>query len=195
MQKSIDLYKDFTPVSMQEELYKQMLNDRVIYINDDISEETIDKLVIPILIANKQEKDTPVKDLKPITIYVNSYGGSADACLYAIEVIEKSRIPIHCKVMSMSASAGLYITVACHHRVASKNSVFLLHKGSICVQGNMSEAEDIMEFYKESVGEIFDDLLIRRTNITKSELKKIRRNETYCLGKEALKYGFIDELV
>jgi ATP-dependent protease ClpP protease subunit len=60
----------------------------------------------------------------------------------------------------------------------------------------VAEAEDIISFYKDEVGKIFDDLILRRTKITAEELKKIRRNETYCLATEALeKYGFIDEII
>lgn len=191
----MNFMNEFKPQSVTEALYKDLLQKRIIYFNDDVSDFTIDMVAMPILMMNELEKDIPEDKLKPITIYMNSYGGSADACTFLIEVIENSRIPIHCKVLSMAASAGLYITIACHKRMANKNSIFLLHKGSIRFGGNMGEAEDIMDFYKQEIGDIFDDLIIRRTKITKEELKKIRRKETYCLGEQALEYGFIDEIV
>lgn len=191
----MNFLKEFKPQSITESLYKNLLENRIIYLNDEISEFTIDMVAMPILMMNELEKDIPTEKLRPLIIYMNSYGGSADACSYLIEVIENSRIPIHCKVLSMAASAGLYITIACHKRYGSKNSIYLLHKGSIQLRGNMGEAEDIMDFYKEEIGSIFDDLIIRRTKITKEELKKIRRKETYCLGEKALEYGFIDEIV
>jgi len=187
--------KEFEPQTITESLYKDLLENRIIYLNEDITDSIIDIVAMPILIINELEKDIPSDKLRPLTIYMNSYGGSVDTCSYLIEVIEKSRVPIHCRVLSIAASAALYMTIACHKRFASKNSIFLLHKGSIQIYGNMGEAEDIMEFYKEEVGSLFDDLIIRRTNITKEELKKIRRKETYCLGEKALELGFIDEII
>lgn len=182
--------------TLYEEIYKNLLNDRIIYLNSDIDENTVDMVTMPILYFNEIDKGVPVEDRKPITLWINSYGGSADVCVHLIEVIEKSETPVDAKVLSMSASAGLYITIACRHRVASKNSIFLLHKGSIQLSGNFGECEEILEFYKKEVQNKMDDLIIRRTKITDKMLNKIRRNETYCFGQDALdKYGFIDEIV
>jgi ATP-dependent Clp protease protease subunit len=183
--------------TLYEEMYKNLLKDRIIYINSDIDENTVDMVTMPILYFNEIDKEVPDEELKPITLWINSYGGSADVCVHLIEIIEKSRIPVNCRVLSVAASAGLYITLACKHRVANENSVFLLHKGSISLgNANMGEAEEILDFYKGQVQEKLDNLIINRTKIDKETLKKIRRSETYCMGKEALEnYGFIDGLV
>jgi ATP-dependent Clp protease protease subunit len=182
--------------TIYEKMYNELLDDRIIYLNNDIDENTVDMVTMQIIIANEREKFVPESDLKPIWIYLNSYGGSADVCLHLIQIIEESRIPINVKVITVASSAGLYITIACKHRVGYKNTMFLLHKGSIQLTGNMGEAEEVMEFYKVQVQEKMDDLVLRRTKITLEQLKKIRRNETYCLGEEALEtYGFIDELI
>lgn len=183
-------------MGIYDEMYKKLLNKRIIYLNSDISDSTVDYVTMQIIMKNIEEQDIPEDKLKPITIYMNSYGGAIDPCVHLVEVIEKSRIPIHCRVLSIAASAGLYITIACKHRMGNENSVYLLHKGSIQLSGDSGNAEDTMTFYKDEVGKKFDDLIIRRTKITPEELKQIRRNETYCLGKDALeKYGFIDEII
>jgi ATP-dependent Clp protease protease subunit len=182
--------------TIYEKMYNELLEDRIIYLNNDIDENTVDMVTMQIIIANEREKFIPESELKPIWIYLNSYGGSADVCLHLIQIIEESRIPVNVKVITVASSAGLYIAIACKHRVGYKNTMFLLHKGSIQLTGNMGEAEEVMEFYKVQVQEKMDDLVLRRTKITPEQLKKIRRNETYCLGEEALEtYGFIDELI
>jgi len=194
----MNLLKDFKTGSIYEEIYKKLWQEkRILYLNAEIDDNTIDMIATPILLQNELEKDIPESELKPITIWLGSYGGSADACAFLVEVIEKSRIPIHARILYVAASAGLYLAIACKHRVANNNSIFLLHKGSISLgQTNMGEAEDLISFYKDEVGKLFDDLIIRRTKITAEELKKIKRNETYCLAQEALdKYGFIDEIL
>lgn len=192
----MNFFNQYKPNTVYETVYKELLDKRILYMNDDVSDSLIDMIAVPIIMLNEEEKDIPQEKLKPITIYISSDGGDANVCTYLVEVIEKSRIPIHCRVLSVAASAGLYIAISCHKRYASKNSIFLLHKGSVAFMGNTGEAEDFIEFYKEEIGGIFDDLILRRTKITAEELKKIRRNETYCLGQEALdKYGFIDEII
>jgi ATP-dependent protease ClpP protease subunit len=190
--KYLEQYK---PITMYESIYKEMLSRRILYINDEISDLTIDMVATPIQLLNQEEVDTPTEKLKPLKIMLNSPGGDAGTCLYIIDVIKNSRIPIHCEVMSMAASAGLYICVACHKRVAHPNSMFLLHKGSVMVSGSAGAAEDFMDFYKDEVGHIFDNLIIERTKITPDELSRIRRHETYCLANRALELGFIDEII
>lgn len=181
---------------MSDELYKRLYQHRILYYNGEISDVTIDYLALPILALNEEEKDIPTEDLQPITIWLNSYGGNSDIALYLIGVIKNSRIPVHVKVLAIAASAGLYITLACHKRMANKNSIFLLHKGSYSLGGNASEVEDVMEFYKGQVDERFVDLILEKTKISKDELKKIRRSELYVFADDAKEiYGFIDDIV
>lgn len=182
--------------SLYEKLYTSLLKERIIYLNGDIDDNTVDMVTMQIILTNEREKDIPEDELKPLTIYLNTRGGDIDPTIHLVQIIQDSRIPINVRVLAMAASAGLYITIACKHRVAYKNSILLLHKGSMFVGGNTASAEDTMEFYKEIIQQKFDDLIIGRTKITKAELKNIRRNETYCLGQEALDtYGFIDEVI
>jgi len=194
----MQLLSNFKAGTIYEEMYKRLWEEkRILYLNAEIDESTIDLIAMPILLTNELEQDIPIDKLKPITIWISSYGGSADACAFLVDIIENSRIPINGRVLSVAASAGLYMLTACKHRTANKNSIFLLHKGSISLGNtNVAEAEDIIAFYKDDVGKLFDDLILRRTKITPEELKKIRRNETYCLAPVALEqYGFIDEIL
>ena len=188
-------FKSLSTDGIYDDLYKQLWKQRILYLYGEIDENVIDYIATPILIKNIEEQDLPDDKLKPITIWVNSYGGNADVGLYMINLIQESRIPIHAKVLSVAASAALYLTIACKYRTASKNSIFLLHKGSYSIGGNASEVEDVMEFYKGEVDNKIVELILSRTNVSKEELKKIRRNETYCLGEKALEYGFIDEII
>ena len=177
-----------------DELYRSLLKKRIIYYNQDVSDSLIDMVALPILTWNIEEEDIPTEKLKPITIWLSTNGGDIIPTLYTIDVIQKSRIPIHVKVLAIAASAGLYLTIACHKRFGSKNTVYLLHKGSLSLGGDTSAVEDTMDFFKGPIDEKFVKLIVDKTKITEEELKKIRRNETYVLGEEALTYGFIDEL-
>lgn len=177
------------------QLYKKLIKNRILYYNSDVNDSLIDMVAMPILLMNEEEADIPTEKLKPITIWISTNGGDIVPTLYTVNVIRNSRIPIHCKVLSIAASAGLYLTIACHKRSGSKSSIFLLHKGSLSLGGDTSSVEDTMEFFKGPVDAQFIDLIRERTKITEEQLKKIRRNETYVLGEEALEtYGFIDEL-
>ena len=190
-----ELLSTMNTPNVYEETYRRLWKNRIIYFNSDIDTSILENLVVPILLLNEEEKDIPVEKLKPITIWISSYGGCANETVYACEIIKKSRIPIHSKVLAIAASAGLYLNLACHWRTASRNSIFLLHKGSLSLAGNSSEVEDTVDFYKDKIDGIITKLILETTKLTDEDLKKIRRAETYAMGDEALeKYGFIDEL-
>lgn len=177
------------------QLYKKLIKNRILYYNSDVNDSLIDMIAMPILTLNEEEAYIPTEKLQPITIWLNTSGGDIIPTLFTVNVIRNSRIPIHVKVLGIAASAGLYLTVACHKRIGSKSSIFLLHKGSLSLGGDTSSVEDTMEFFKGPVDQQFIDLITERTKITEEMLKKIRRNETYVLGEEAMNvYGFIDEL-
>lgn len=181
---------------LYNELYKKLWKQRILYFNNEIDDNTIDYIAMPIILQNMEEANISEKELKPITIYLNTYGGSIDACLYLIDIIQKSRIPIHVRVLSIAASAGLYITLACKYRTASENSVLLLHKGSYSMGGNAAAVEDAMDFYKGEVDDKIVKLILEKTKLTPEQLTKIRRNELYVLGQEAKDvYGFLDEII
>lgn len=181
--------------NLYDKMYVELLKRRIIFINQGIDDSVIDMVTMPIILKNIEEADVAEDKLQPLTIYLNTDGGDVVVANHLIEVIQKSRIPIHVRVLAKACSAGLLITLACKHRVASKESVFLLHDGSCLVSGSAGKARDTMDFFDDLDGKI-KELVITRTKIDENEYKKLERKEIYCFGQEALeKYGFIDELI
>lgn len=184
-----------TQDNLYDKMYVELLKKRIIFINQAIDDSVIDMVTMPIILKNIEEANVAEDKLQPLTIYLNTDGGDVVVANHLIEVIQKSRIPIHVRVLAKACSAGLLITLACKHRTASKESVFLLHDGSCLVSGSAGKARDTMDFFDDLDGKI-KELVITRTKIDETEYKKLERKEIYCFGQEALeKYGFIDELV
>ena len=61
----IGYINNFKPENLHENIYKDLMSERIIYYNDDISDATIDIVAMPILIMNELEKDIPEDKLKP----------------------------------------------------------------------------------------------------------------------------------
>ena len=64
--------------------YENLLKNRIILINDLISELTIDKVVMPLLQMDNDGSN------KKITIYINTNGGSVNDGLVLCDVIERN---------------------------------------------------------------------------------------------------------
>lgn len=180
--------------SIYEAIYKKLLEKRIIYINQEIDESIIDMATMQIIIQNMEEESVNEDKLKPITIYLNTDGGDLITTIHLIEVIQSSRIPIHVRVLSKACSAGLLIALAAKKRFASKNSIFLMHDGSYMLANSSSKAKDTMEFL-DALEVKVDNLILSKSKLTHEDYEKLKRKELYCFGDEALKYGFIDELI
>ena len=177
-----------------ENMYNKLLEKRIVYINQEIDESIVDMVTMYIITKNMDEENIIQDELKPITIFLNTDGGDLITGIHLIEIIQNSRIPIHVRVLSKACSAGLLIAIAGKRRSASKNSIFLMHDGSYMLANSSSKAKDTMEFLDALEAKV-DELIIGKTNLTKEEYEQLKRKELYCFGEEALKYGFIDELV
>lgn len=177
-----------------EEMYGELLKDRKIYINQDIDDSIIDMVTFPIMRFNEEDKHKPVGERKPVVIYINSHGGDTIVAMHLANIIMKSETPIHAVVLGKSFSAGLIITIACHKRMATVNSTFLLHDGSMMVANSTAKAKDTMEFFSK-LEEKVRDLILTKTNLTEDEYEILERKEFWCFGEVALEKGFIDELI
>ena len=180
--------------SIYENMYNKLLDKRIVYINQEIDESIVDMVTMFIIIRNMEEESVKEEELKPITIFLNTDGGDLITGIHLIEIIQNSRIPIHVRVLSKACSAGLLIAIAAKKRTASKNSIFLMHDGSYMLANSSSKAKDTMEFLDALEAKV-DSLIIDRTNLDKEAYEQLKRKELYCFGEEALKYGFIDELI
>jgi Protease subunit of ATP-dependent Clp proteases len=178
--------------SLYEQLYKRLWNEkRILYYNLPIEDSVTDLLITPIMLKNMEEKDTPIDELKPIEIWLNSDGGDVFVALTLIKTMQESRIPINVRVLNKACSAGLLITLAGKKRYANKDSIFLLHDGEQFISNSSGKARDTMKFL-ESVEKKVDNLILSRTKLTEDEYEKIKRLENWYFADDALNLGFID---
>ena len=117
------------PNAYQVKYYQDLVN-RTIWINEEITGDLTYELIHYITKWNREDKDIPEEDRKPIKLLFDSPGGELDAQAAICSVIELSKTPIVGIAIGMVASAASYIYLSCHVRMALKSSYFILHKGS-----------------------------------------------------------------
>ena len=116
--------------------YKDLEN-RVFWLEEDISEYTLE-LGRYILRWNKEDKDTPIEERKPIKIIMFSCGGDLDVSNTLIDIITLSKTPVIGINAGRAMSGAAFIFLSCHTKKVLKNGYFLLHQGSgRCVFWNL----------------------------------------------------------
>ena len=79
---------------VDELFYLRNLQNRKLYLTEDIDEYVIDSVVRHILQYNADDKGKPVEDRKPILLYCSSNGGSIDPGFELVDVILQSKTPV-----------------------------------------------------------------------------------------------------
>lgn len=169
------------------------LNDRIIYIDFDI-DDTLIEYSRRIIRWNRQDKDIPIEERKPIKVLVNSYGGSLDSCLHFIDTLLLSKTPVYTYNVGVAMSAGFYIMLAGSQRFAYPNAQFLIHSGSGGATGTYEQSKSQMEHYTRCV-ELLKKYVLDRTTIPEKTYNKKRSTEWFIWAKDAIELGIIHGLV
>lgn len=67
--------------------------DRVFWIDSEVNVATLE-LVKMIIRCNKEDKDKPIEERKPITVFIDSPGGSVEVLYAIVKAMKASKTPI-----------------------------------------------------------------------------------------------------
>lgn len=190
------------------EQYKIFL-DRRIYLTSEIlatDDETITddyyrsatmRMVEDIMEINRYDnaQDTPPKERKPIRLYINSPGGNVTEGFSLLSAVELSKTPVYTINIGQWSSMAFLIGIAGHRRYSLPNMRFLMHEGYTGAYDSGSKAQDLMKFLDRFEREVVREQVLKHGTMTGEEYDQRIREEVYMLPEDALKYGFIDEIV
>jgi ATP-dependent Clp protease protease subunit len=180
--------------SLYEELYREYLEDRTLFINDEISENAIEDYVMYILKWNKEDKGLPIDCRKPIRIYISSPGGNVFNANNMIDIITQSKTPIIGICLDLAASAAYLILLSCHKRYGFKNSVFLQHEGDMVIENSRSKFKQTADFFNDQE-EKTKEYILSRTNMTSEFYDSIYDIEFWMNAEKAKEYNIIDGII
>lgn len=190
----IDIEKLIGDSTSDEWFYLRDLGRRRLFLTDIVDECNVSTLVRHIIQYNKEDKDTPVEERKPIHLFISSRGGDVDAGFELVDVIRTSKTPVYTINLGYWYSMGFLIGIAGHKRYATPNAKLLMHDGAIFTYDSGTKAHDRMEFQKRVEARI-RDYVIERSRITGEEYDAKLRVEWYMFADEAKEKGLIDAII
>ena len=103
------------------DLTATLLEKRIVFYSDEVNSETANKLVKQLLYLDALSDD-------PITLYINSPGGSVVDGMGIYDTIQRIKAPVHAVVCGMAASMGAVILSGCEkgHRYVLPHAEVLL---------------------------------------------------------------------
>ena len=182
-------------ISPEEYTYWKARENRTFYIDYEILEDySLIELSKIIIQMNMEEINIDKKDLKPIYIFIHSFGGDLDQANVFCDLLISSRIPIITIGMGACMSAGFLILLAGHKRYAFKHCQALVHEGSAAFQGTASEIEQAQKNYKKQIDEM-KNYILKRTSIDEKIFNKNKNKDWYLTADELIKYNVVDKLI
>ena len=133
-------------------------------------------------------------DVENINVYINSNGGVVDTAIAINNALRRHKAKVTVNIDGIAASAATLITCAGDTVKMPKNALFMIHNPSTIAMGDSEEMRkqaDVLEKYKNSITETY----LQKVNIDKEKLSELMDNESWLSAEEALKYGFIDEII
>ena len=170
------------------------LEHRIYWLSDEINNYTFD-LVQYIIKWNREDKDIPIDERKPIRIIIDCPGGHLSVSETVSNIIKMSKTPVYGIALGYVASGASVIYLSCHKKFALPNSVFVLHKGSCSgVSGTYDEIVAFARDYEKQM-EVLINFYIDNTKYTEEEIEENIQTDWYIRTEEALQKGIVDELV
>ena len=179
----------------EEYNYWYARKNRTFFIDYEIDDNyVLIELGKTIIQINMDEKNIPKDNLKPIYIYIYSYGGDLEQALSFCDICMASRIPIVTVGMGIAMSSAFLIFLAGHRRYAFKHCQMLVHSGSAGFQGTAEQIEEAQKNYKKQLGEM-KEYILSRTDMEEKTFNKNRNKDWYLKSEEIVEYHVVDKFI
>ncbi len=172
------------------DIYSRLLNDRIIFLSDEVNDTTASLVVAQLLFLEAQDPD------KDISLYINSPGGSITAGMAIYDTMNYIKCDVSTICVGMAASMGAFLLSAGAKgkRYALPNSEIMIHQPLGGMQG---QATDI-KIHADRIIRIREKLNNILSDVTGQPIEKIERDterDNFMSADEAAAYGLIDKVI
>ena len=172
------------------DIFSRLLNDRVIFLSDQVNDTTASLIVAQMLFLEAQDPD------KDISFYINSPGGSVSAGMAIYDTMNFIKCDVSTICIGMAASMGAFLLSA-----GAKGKRFALPHSEIMIHqplgGAKGQATDIEIQAKQilRIKATLNEILAANTGKPLEIIEKDTDRDNYMTAQEALEYGLIDKIL
>ena len=172
------------------DIYSRLLNDRIIFLSDEVNDTTASLVVAQLLFLEAQDPD------KDISLYINSPGGSITAGMAIYDTMNYIKCDVSTICVGMAASMGAFLLSAGAKgkRYALPNSEIMIHQPLGGMQGQATDikihADRIIR-----IRQTLNEILAEKTGKTVEEIARDTERDNFLSALEAKEYGLIDKVI
>lgn len=169
------------------------LDNRTFWLDDEVTPFLLE-LTRYIIYWNKEDREIPIEQRKPIRILIFSPGGDLETYRSISDIIQLSKTPIIGINMGVAYSAAAMIFLSCHTRLMLPSASVLFHKGSSQMSGSFNEVCSAMYEYQKQVEEL-SHIIEQKTTYTAEEIEDNMSGDWYIRAQDALEHGVCHKIV
>lgn len=174
------------------DLFDRLLKSRTIVISASIDDKLAARVVNELLVL---EADDPHK---PITIFMNTGGGSISSGFAIFDMVQfvRPRVRIVCAGLTASMGTILLLAADKKDRIALPNAQFMIHQPLIAgnVYGPASDLEITANEILKTRAKL-NGMLADATGQPLARIERDSQRDCWMTAQEALEYGLIGSLV
>ena len=172
------------------DIYSRLLNDRIIFLADEVNDVTASLVVAQLLYLEAQDPD------KDIYLYINSPGGSISAGMAIYDTMNYIKCDVSTICIGMAASMGAFLlsSGAKGKRFALPNSEVMIHQP---LGGTRGQATDI-KIHADHIIKIrakLNQILSEQTGKSLEVIERDTERDNYMSADEACAYGLVDKVI
>lgn len=174
------------------DIFSRMLQDRIVFINDEIHTRMSDVIVAQLLFLEAENSD------KDVFMYINSPGGEVTAGMAIYDCMQFIKCDVSTIVLGQACSMGSLLAQsgAPSKRYILPNARHMIHQPSGGARGQATDmliqVEEIMLMKKN-----LTNIYVKHNSKQKSfdELAKDMERDYYLSAEESVEYGLADKVI
>lgn len=157
-----------------------------------VLETNIDIISASIVVSKLRKLDD--KKSAPITLVLDSNGGSIDSGIEIIKAMESLQTPLQCLIDDKAYSMAAMISAYCPKLYAYKFSSIMFHEASYGARGTETQVKTITRMIQAMLHDLKVDVA-KKMGITMEEFAHRMHDEWWMTGQEAAQIGFVGTIV
>ena len=172
------------------DIYSRLLNDRIIFLSDEVNDVTASLVVAQMLYLEAQDPD------KDIYLYINSPGGSISSGMAIYDTMNYIKCDVSTICVGMAASMGAFLlsSGAKGKRFALPNAEVMIHQPLGGMKGQASDIK-IHADHIIRIREKLNKLLAEQTGQSLETIERDTERDNFMTADQAQAYGLVDKVI
>jgi ATP-dependent Clp protease protease subunit len=172
------------------DIYSRLLSDRIVYVGTEVDDGVANVVIAQLLHLASESAESP------ISLYLNSPGGSVTAALAIYDTMQFVAAPVHTTCVGQAASTAAVLLAGgdAGHRTVLPHARVVLHQPSTGGQGTLPDlalaAKEIVRLRAE-----MEEILAHHTGQPVARLREDTGRDLVLDARAAVAYGVADEVL